>query len=294
MRLNLIFLISRNYMKLHFSFLQDLLGYGDDSRVRTVFQMLNKLSLEDLLREIDPHTNSNLLHTVCARNKAQFIRALAHVGLDPSKQDKDGNSPLHLAVISNSTDCVQALLQLPNLSEVFNNEGYSPIHIAVRARHMPITRLLLQADFNVTSTERRQGNNALHLAVLSKSLMSCEMILEQNKISIDTKNSADFSALEVAKALASDEEGDELKKIIKLLEKNGSEGEKSDPVAEFQNATVTTSAAENKSRQGVETLLNQDKQWKELAHSLGMDHVICVCETSNNPTGTLFNLIEVK
>lgn len=277
-----------------FSFLQDLLVYGDDTRVRQVIQMLNKLNLEDLLKEIDPYANTNLLHTVCAKNKPQFIRALAHAGLDPSKQDNNGNSPLHLAVLSSSTACVQALLQLP-LTEVFNNEGYSPIHIAVKARHLPITRLLLQADFNVTSGERRQGNSALHLAVISKSLKSCEMILEKNKISIDAKNSSDFSALEVAKALASDEEdGDELRKIINLLEKNGPEGEKSDPVAVFENAQVTTSAAENKSRQGVESLLNQGKQWKELAHSLGMDHVVCVCETSNNPTGTLFNLIGVS
>lgn len=277
------------------SFLQDLLGYGDDTRVRQVIQMLNKLSLDDLLKEIDPYNNSNLLHTVCAKNKPQFIRALAHAGLDPNKQDNDGNSPLHLAVSSSSTACVQALLQLP-LTEVFNNEGYSPIHIAVKARHLPITRLLLQADFNVTSGERRQGNSALHLAVLSKSLKSCEMILEKSKISIDTKNSSDFSALEVAKALASDEDvGDELKQIIHLLEKNGGpENEKSDPVAMFENATVTNSAADNKSRQGVESLLNQGKQWKELAHSLGMDHVVCVCETSNNPAGTLFNLIEVR
>lgn len=274
-----------------YSFLQDLLGYGDDTRVRHVIQMLHKFNMESLLKEIDPYTSSNLLHTVCAKNKPQFIRALVHAGLDPSTQDKEGNSPLHLAVLANSTDCVQALLQVP-LTEVFNNEGYSPIHIAVKARHLPITRLLLQADFNVTSGERRQGNSALHLAVLSKSLKSCEMILEKNKITIDAKNSADFSALEIAKAIASDEEeSDELKKIINLLEKNGGAA---DDVAVFENAAVTTSAADNKSRQGIENILNKNKQWKELAHSLGMDHVICVCETSNNPSGTLFNLIEVS
>lgn len=288
------------------SFMQDLFGYGDDTRVRQVFQMLSKFSLEDLLKECDPYTHSNLLHTVCARNRPQFIRALASAGVDPSKQDNDGNSPLHLAVLSGSCACVQALLQL-SLVEVFNNEGYSPIHIAVKARNLPITRLLLQADFHVTSGERRQGNNALHLAVLSKSLKSCEMILEKNKISIDMKNSADFSALEVAKALVSDSVDvpmdDELKKIINLLEKqsesggSGSEEEAAkmmDHTAMLDNAEITSSAADNKARQSVESLMNQGKQWKELAHSLGMDHVMCVCETSNNPTGTLFNLIEVR
>lgn len=266
--------------------------------------MLSKYQLDDLLKEVDPYTNTNLLHTVCARNKPHFIRALTSAGVDPSKQDNDGNSPLHLAVLSSSCNCVQALLQLPNLREVFNNAGYSPIHIAVKARNLPITRLLLQADFHVTSGERRQGNSALHLAVLSKSLKSCEMILEKNKISIDVKNSADFSALEVAKALACDEDedvpmDDEMKKIINLLEKNSegqsgsSDEEKLDPVAVQDNLTITNSANDNKARQGVENLLNQGHQWKELAHSLGMDHVTCVCETSNNPTGTLFNLIEV-
>lgn len=105
------------------SFLQDLLGYGDDTRVRQVIQMLSKYQLDDLLKEVDPYTNTNLLHTVCARNKPHFIRALTSAGVDPSKQDNDGNSPLHLAVLSSSCNCVQALLQLPNLREVFNNEG---------------------------------------------------------------------------------------------------------------------------------------------------------------------------
>lgn len=260
--------------------------------------MLGKYNLDDLLKELDPFTNGNLLHTVCARNKSQFIRALASAGVNPSQQDKDGNSPLHVAVKAGSCDCVQALLQLP-LTEVFNNEGYSPIHLAVKSRNLPITRLLLQADFHVTSGERKQGNNALHLAVLSKSLKSCEMILEKNKISIDSKNSADFSALEVAKAMASDEDqnrDDELKKIINLLEKNveqmGSDDDK-DPVAVLTNAEILSSAAENKERQSIENLLNQTKKWKELAHSLGMSHVSHLCETSNNPSGTLFNLIEV-
>lgn len=295
----LFLLYCTSRLHIRFSFLQDLLGYGDDGGVRQVIQMLNKYHLDDLLQELDPFTNANLLHTVCSKKRPQFIRALASAGINPSQQDNDGNSPLHVAVKMGSCDCVQALLQLP-LSEVFNNEGYTPIHLAVKSRNLPITRLLLQADFHVTSGERKQGNNALHLAVLSKSLKSCEMILEKNKISIDSKNSADFSALEVAKAMASEDNhhpDDELKKIINLLEKSsdqlGSDEDK-DPVAVLNNAQIVSSAADNKERQTVENLLNQTKQWKELAHSLCMDHVIHLCDTSNNPTGTLFNLIEVQ
>lgn len=287
--------IARNYSyTTGDSFFHNAVRYGDESRVRKLLQTASKYQLKELLIECDFELHQNLLHVTCEMGKPEYIRTLVNLGVNPCAQSSDGNSPLHLAVLCGSVDCVRAIIDACSM-EVYNNEGFTPLHLAIRNKKLEITRILLDAGFSVNSVDRKQGNNSLHLAVISKSIELFKSVLSSPDVEINSKNTSHYSALDIAKIMNEDTKDGDLMEICELLKKDPNIGEESRQTAAKQcEIKEEKTLIDEKSRSALEIDLNGSKKWMQLAHALELGSIVHVCETSGNPTAVLFNFIEVN
>ena len=94
-----------------------------------------------------------------------YLASVAGCKLDV--RNKDGNSALHEAVLSNHIDCTQALVSLQCNVNLKNHEGFSPLHSAIRlgeGRCDDILHCLTSSHDCNHSLKTRDGDNILHLA----------------------------------------------------------------------------------------------------------------------------------
>ncbi|KAM7418221.1 hypothetical protein PAMA_017738 [Pampus argenteus] len=90
-------------------------------------------------------------------------------------------TPLHLAVITQQREAVEALLLAGADSTLTDRHGLCAIHLAVLANQLSCLRELLEGGANVEAQERSCGRTALHLATEADnvSLAGC-LLLEGN------------------------------------------------------------------------------------------------------------------
>jgi len=85
---------------------------------------------------------------------------------DLLRQDEDGDTPLHLAVLQGFIEIVFSLVRIfpePWFLEVPNKRSQTPLHLAVLTNQAPLVRRLVVGGANVQSRDRH-GNTPLHLA----------------------------------------------------------------------------------------------------------------------------------
>ncbi|XP_077103665.1 nuclear factor NF-kappa-B p105 subunit isoform X1 [Siphateles boraxobius] len=120
-------------------------------------------------------------------------------------QDENGDTGLHLGVIHSQTDAVRNLAQvisdLPG-ADVLNmrNDLYqTPLHLAVLTQQKEVVEALLEAKVDVTLTDRH-GNTALHLASQQKEESMLRLLLKHKSVAQLTSipNTAGLCALHLA------------------------------------------------------------------------------------------------
>ncbi|XP_078389126.1 NF-kappa-B inhibitor alpha-like [Cetorhinus maximus] len=123
------------------------------------------------------------LHLAMYTRQANIVRQLVLKGADTELQDRNGNTPLHLACQYSLEECVQALTKPvaaeerallgceafnesgpPNL-ERHNWQGLTCLHLAVLYRNDAMVEHLLASGARVNTQEATSGRTALHLAV---------------------------------------------------------------------------------------------------------------------------------
>uniref|UniRef100_A0A8C2IKA2 Nuclear factor of kappa light polypeptide gene enhancer in B-cells 1 n=1 Tax=Cyprinus carpio TaxID=7962 RepID=A0A8C2IKA2_CYPCA len=105
-----------------------------------------------------------------------------------STQDENGDTGLHLGVIHSQTDAVrnraQVISALPgeDILNVRNDLYQTPLHLAVLTQHKEAVEALLEAEVDVTLTDRH-GNTALHLAAQQKEDSVLRLLLKYKSVS---------------------------------------------------------------------------------------------------------------
>lgn len=156
----------------------------------------------------------SIFDQVRAGNFEAVKETLKHSPDSVNAVNEAGNSVLVIASYKGQVEIVKLLLKKganPNLTSA---EG-SPILAAVFKGDLAIAKLLLKKKVSLTAVGR-DGNSALHYAVLNKDIEMVKLLLKY-KIDPLTKNSDGQTALSLAQA-----EKQEL--LIKLLEKASPQG----------------------------------------------------------------------
>ena len=78
-------------------------------------------------------TKRSLLHLAAASNQVEVINfLLGECRININLQDRDGNTPLHLAVIGGHLEATAAILSLKPNDTLCNKDHNPPLHIAIR------------------------------------------------------------------------------------------------------------------------------------------------------------------
>ncbi|KAJ0000018.1 hypothetical protein NQD34_011860 [Periophthalmus magnuspinnatus] len=113
------------------------------------FYYLSPVPVSEALAPV-PHNTGHLLSTI----------ALA------TRQDEDGDTPLHIAVVQSKMDIVDKLIGIFLLEhkspDIYNNLRQTPLHLAVITQQANMVKALVQAGADPAALDRN-GQTALHL-----------------------------------------------------------------------------------------------------------------------------------
>lgn len=108
----------------------------------------------------------------------QTDNLLAGISL-ATRQDEDGDTPLHIAVVQGELPIVHKLIQLLLLArrglDIYNNLRQTPLHLAVITKQANMVNILLRAGADPAVLDRH-GQTALHLCC-EYQLLDCLSVL---------------------------------------------------------------------------------------------------------------------
>ncbi|KAH7191681.1 hypothetical protein BKA60DRAFT_471064 [Fusarium oxysporum] len=136
-------------------------------------------------------TNHNGLDVpLIAAVKGDFrgaVQALAHSEVDVNVRDKNGDTPLHLAVDKKSLEMVSVLLATGKCEISLENElGYTPLGRAIANWDIAMVELLLSTDEINANMPEDSHLNPLYLAVSSGQIEVAKLLLDTRKVDIST------------------------------------------------------------------------------------------------------------
>ncbi|XP_069387549.1 nuclear factor NF-kappa-B p105 subunit isoform X1 [Paralichthys olivaceus] len=157
--------------------------HSQQAALKSLTQVVSALPGEEVLN-MRNHLYQTPLHLAVITQQKEAVEALLLAGADPTLTDRHGNTALHLASQQEGGGMVQCLLQhreVRGLMEHNNTAGLCPIHLAVLANQLSSLRELLEGGAYVEAQERSCGRTALHLATETDnvSLAGC-LLLEGN------------------------------------------------------------------------------------------------------------------
>uniref|UniRef100_A0A665V051 Nuclear factor of kappa light polypeptide gene enhancer in B-cells 1 n=1 Tax=Echeneis naucrates TaxID=173247 RepID=A0A665V051_ECHNA len=157
--------------------------HNQQEALKSLTQVVSALPGQEVLN-MRNHLYQTPLHLAVITQQKEAVEALLLAGADPTLIDRHGNTALHLASQQEGGWMVQCLLQhkhMRQLLEHSNTAGLCAIHLAVLANQLSSLRELLEGGANVEAQERSCGRTALHLATETDnvSLAGC-LLLEGN------------------------------------------------------------------------------------------------------------------
>ena len=121
-----------------------------------------------LVNSRDLSTGETALHIVTQRRDAIWIKFLSQKGANPNIADKNGTTPLALAVSLGFAEGAEALIKAGARVDVTNAAGETPLIAAVHRRDAGLMRILLANGANPDRTDN-SGRSARDYAALMQS-----------------------------------------------------------------------------------------------------------------------------
>ncbi|XP_054638984.1 B-cell lymphoma 3 protein [Dunckerocampus dactyliophorus] len=134
-------------------------------------------------RTLDIYNNlrQTPLHLAVITQQVNMVDALLRAGADPSALDRNGQTAMHLCCEYNHRGCLSVVLSLPSSStclEMRNYEGLSPLHVAVIRSHTDLSTMLLDAGADINTMDIKSGQSPLILAVESNNAEMVHFLIE--------------------------------------------------------------------------------------------------------------------
>lgn len=120
------------------------------------------------------------LHIAVNNQQPGLVKDLLKSGGEPALKTRQGETCYHLAVRAQSVDCLSLLLKFsPRHAEVniFNDKGQTPLHMAVLTGNQALVKTLLAFGLNPDVQEVRCGKTGLFLAVETGHQAIAELLL---------------------------------------------------------------------------------------------------------------------
>ena len=112
----------------------------------------------------DVTTGEGALHIVVKRGDTAYLRYLLAKGADPNLRDRDGATPMMLAVQAGQPEMVQILANAKANANLADGSGETPLIRAVQRRDLTLVRAVLAAGGNPDQPDNLAGMSAREYA----------------------------------------------------------------------------------------------------------------------------------
>lgn len=153
--------VSAQYFSEGFTFLKAVRDRDGDAVTNALNQPGNTL-----INSRDLASGQSALHIVTERRDTVWIRFLAQKGANPNVADKNGTTPLMLAVNLGFADGAEALIKAGARVDVTNAAGETPLISAVHRRDTALMRLLLANGANADRADNSGRSARDYVAVM--------------------------------------------------------------------------------------------------------------------------------
>ncbi len=135
--------------------------------------------------QTDVNIKSKLGKTpLCYTDSPAIASVLLARRANPQKGDKEGNTPLHRAILNENWELADVLIQKGADVNVENDDGNTPINVAQTVRAV---QYLLEKGADPTRSDEG-GNTILHKAAMSGDCAMIEVLLKSRKINVNVEN----------------------------------------------------------------------------------------------------------
>lgn len=104
------------------------------------------------------------LHIVIKRGDMTYLRYLLQKGADPNLRDKQGTTPMLLAVRQGQPEMITVLSAARANANLGDQSGVTPLILATQLRNIDMVRLLLAAKADPDQSDRIAGQSAREYA----------------------------------------------------------------------------------------------------------------------------------
>eukprot|EP01125_Pyxidicula_operculata_P021681 TRINITY_DN850_c0_g1_i2.p1 TRINITY_DN850_c0_g1~~TRINITY_DN850_c0_g1_i2.p1 ORF type:complete len:2119 (-),score=466.83 TRINITY_DN850_c0_g1_i2:988-7344(-) len=184
------------------SLLRLLLSLGVNNEVKKEVNMSGMTALHFVSSlsqsEEDYKPNKHHQKNGVVRSITECLEILVKEGkMDVNSIDKNGNTPLHIAVESGRQENVEKLVELGATLDVKNTkrQGLTPLHICASKGNDTMVRYLVESKANINETKSvKQGpQNALQMAKASGYKRTEMLLLQLGAIDTNTKKSVNVN-----------------------------------------------------------------------------------------------------
>ena len=135
------------------------------------------------LLDVQNNLRQTPLHLSVIVDRPELVTLMLERGACATLQDRNGDTPLHIACRRGLLDCIEAMtstVTLPDtIGDVMNYDGETIVHVAAAEGHVNIVRYLIQRPLsaNVNVRDGRSGRTVLHHAVESRNMPVLMLLL---------------------------------------------------------------------------------------------------------------------
>lgn len=113
------------------------------------------------------------------RDSPEITQLLLEHGMDVEGQDKDNNSPLHVAASSEALDSIPVLIAFGGDLNRQNKWGETPLMVAAKFGHIETAKLFVESYGADLLAENKEGHNAFEVSAKNNQLEIYEYLLNK-------------------------------------------------------------------------------------------------------------------
>lgn len=130
-----------------------------DAKGNDVIAMLDKPG-SSIINARTQETGEGALHIVVKRADMTYLRFLLQKGADPNLRDRQGTTPMLLAVRQGQADMIPVLAAARANANLGDQSGVTPLILATQLRSIDMVRLLIAAKADPDQSDRVAGQSA--------------------------------------------------------------------------------------------------------------------------------------